>query len=136
MCPESVFFFYYTVAKGELEGESVIYEWNEEIEKFLSNRGADIAPCSIEEIPSEFKDGVMRFEKFDNEGKAEALIRHLRNAFAHYRIGENDDSFKMEDFNKQNQRTMIGKIRGDDLKQLCYLLLKQGEKYNENRNIL
>ena len=130
LSPESVYFFYYTVAKGELEGEAAMYEWDEEIRSYLSNQGLHIEPWPIEQLPSEFKDCEMLFEKREIENEAEAFIRHLRNAFAHYHIGEYGNYYKLEDFNKQKERTMIGKIKTEHLKQLCYLLLKQGEKYN------
>lgn len=136
LSPESVHFFYYTVAKGELEGETAMYEWDEEIKSYLSNQGLCVRPCTIEELTSEFKDSKILFEKGAHENEAEAFIRHLRNAFAHYRIGEYGDSYKMEDFNKQKQRTMIGMIEIEKLKKLCYLLLKQGEKYNVNTGIV
>ena len=135
LSPESVSFFYYIVAKGELEGETAVYEWNEEIKLYLSNQGLCVKPCAVEKLPSEFEDCKILFEKVENENEAEAFIRHLRNAFAHYRIGEYGDYYKMEDFNKQKQRTMIGKIKIEHLKQLCYLLLKQGDKFNINTEI-
>lgn len=136
LSPDSVHFFYYIVAKGELEGETALYEWSEEIRSYLLNQGLCIKPCPIEELPSEFEDCEILFAKGENENEAEAFIRHLRNAFAHYHIGEYEDYYKMEDFNKQKMRTMIGKIKIEHLKKLCYLLLTQGEKYNENKLIV
>lgn len=84
----------------------------------------------------------IREKKVQNilESKPMAFIRHLRNAFAHYHIREQQDYFLMKDYSNEKCRdeemTMIGKIKQDDLKELCILLLKQGEMYNENTSIV
>ena len=136
LTPESVHFFYYTVAKKELENETAVYEWDKEIGSYLTNQDLCVRTCPIEDLPSEFGNSELLFEKIEIENEAEAFIRHLRNAFAHYHIGEYGDYYKMEDFNNLKQRTMIGKIKIEHLKQLCYLLLKQGEIFNVNTGIV
>ena len=54
LSPENVYFFYYTVGKGELEGESYIYEWNDEIINFLHGKDITIEERERVDLPMSF----------------------------------------------------------------------------------
>lgn len=69
--------------------------------------------------------------------------RHLRNAFVHIQIASEcgylnitDGSYKGKKENKYLEKTMIGQIRYEDLKELCFIFFEQGEKFREENNAL
>lgn len=134
LSPDDLHLFYYDIAIDSLTGSSIMYEWNEDIDSFIEQRHLTIEECK-EKFPTEFESDKMYFsidETNLDESKAMAFFRHLRNAFAHYHINRYGDYFYMKDIHKTTKKqklSMIGKIKSEDLKDLCFLFIKQGEKY-------
>ena len=125
--PEDLKFFYYDInfAKdcGILEEDS----WEKVMKEF--NEKTDITVCEKIVIPSEVLPNTIRFTKRNNELEIDAFFRHLRNAFAHYRIHRIGDSFYIEDRNRRHNITAIGKIECKLLKEICF-------KYSDSTNPL
>lgn len=139
LLPKDLEYIYYNIAIDSLTGTSVLYDWNCDIEDFLSKAGLRIID-NRRKLPTEFeKDKIYIKVNDQGESKAMALFRHLRNAFAHYQIARHGEYFYMKDFNvtaRTRTLTMIGQVKVDDLQQLCSIFFKQGEEYNRETSII
>ena len=91
----------------------------------------------INDLPKIVEENRLYFvvDKIDKNNKAIAFFRHLRNAFAHFRIvreGEwlniMDGVWRGKEKDKYWEKTMIGLIKYEDLKELCFIFFKQGDK--------
>ncbi len=145
LSPDNVHFFYYTIAKIELEKEACLYEWNDEIINYLNAKGIIIEEKNQGDIPTYYEKDKILFtigKKVDGvkESKSMAFIRHLRNAFAHYHISEFNDYFLIKDCKNDSspdeELTLIGKIKVKDLKEICFILQSNVENYKENSIIV
>jgi hypothetical protein len=117
-------FFYYEVARSANDHMMVFFDWDDEVEAFLKSRGIKMEVKSrISTV--EPLENVVYFTKGKKEDKQEALFRHMRNAFAHYRIVKDGDYIVMEDSNKN--LTMSAMIKYDDLEELCSIFFRQAD---------
>lgn len=116
LSPKDTHLFYYDICYDKEDGIALCYEWNNKVQSFLDDNGLVIKPVNVGDVPSSFEDNCIFFvmEKYDNNNKAVALFRHLRNSFSHYNIGDSGNFFCMKDFyyekGKPTDITMIGKI--------------------------
>ncbi len=123
-------FFYYDIGQDTLQGWPDVYEWNKAVLKF---KGAiDIKECDTTDIPDDFQDNVIRFTvsdnpQSDNGNIASAFFRHLRNAFAHYRIVQLNGWYEITDYNGGGEITMRARIKVDLLQQFCFCFFDQRE---------
>ena len=79
--PELVSLFYYDICFDYACGYSFIYDWSKEVQDFLHNNAIIIMDCQASSIPQSFEDNriYFTFVTSDNNNKAMALFRHLRN---------------------------------------------------------
>lgn len=141
---EKVHFFYYDVMRNLEDNLIFLYDWNQDIQAYLDNKNIVIEPKEIDALPTTTEKDKLYFtiRKEDKKNKAVAFFNHLRNAFAHLRIVPEDEYLNMTDGswkgspqNRYFKRTMIGQIKYEDLKELCFLFFKQRDKFMEETNI-
>ena len=126
--------FYYDISRDCYTGFSALYSWNKDIEDYLDSHGVVIDGDDGREIPTSFAENEIYFsmKECDKGNKAAAFYRHLRNSFAHYRIGRSGDYFCMKDFLQDGQTlTMIGKINVNLFKGLISIFFSQKAKIEE-----
>jgi hypothetical protein len=133
--PEQLHFFYYDIARDTIDSRQKCYCWNKKVEEFLETKKLDIHEVRLEDLQSEevetLKDAI-HFTVPKGKSKSIAFFNHLRNAFAHFRIRKWDsDSVAMEDINSKRQKTMVGRIKYEDLKQLWFIFFDQAEPKDE-----
>jgi len=134
LSPNDLRFFYYDIGLDNLSGIPVVYEENEEANNFIISKHLTIDTVEKDLLPAEYQEGSILFTTgTSDKSKMDALFRHLRNAFSHYRINRCGDYFLMKDYNQSGTMTMIGKIKCDDFFEYCYLLFKQREKFSNNQ---
>lgn len=136
LSPHDLHFFYYDVGLDSLTGNPVIYERNKEIEEFLGNSQLVVKPVEENQLSNQAEDNKIFFtidSKKDTTAD-DAFFRHLRNAFAHYRICRQGNYYYMRDYRgkKKLSLTMIGKVKCKDLEKLCFLFKKQCEMLDKN----
>ena len=133
-------FFYYDVGLENFQGWPKIYEWNAIIEEFKSL--LDIGSCTPGQIPKTYIQNQVRFtlssqEQSGNVSEATAFFRHLRNAFAHYRIVREGDNYILTDETKHTT-TMLGMVNAEFLKSFCFRFFeirdKVVDKYEKSQN--
>ena len=131
--PNDLHFFYYDVVAESLTKAPCLYEWDAKVESFLSERGMEVPSCTIEELREKvFEADKMFFSLADDETKPEAFFRHLRNAFAHFNLNHSGDYIYMRDYKKDGKTvSMIGQLKMDDLKDLCFQFFDQRESIIE-----
>lgn len=141
---EEVHFFYYDIMRNQEDGIQCVYDWNNDIQDYLDSKGIVMEVREINDFPEIMEKNRLYFtvDKSDKNNKAVAFFRHLRNSFAHFRIVREDEylnitdgSWKGEEGNKHFERTMIGQIKYEDLKELCFLFFKQRDKFIAENNI-
>lgn len=124
-------FFYYDVGLDILQSLPQMYIWDEVVEEFKDK--LDIDGCVATQIDTEFTLNRIRFtvsnnKNSDNGSKAAAFFRHLRNAFAHYRIVREGENYVITDLDG-NVVTMRGFVKAELLKQFCFSLFKMRDKF-------
>lgn len=134
LSPNEVHFFYYDVMRDMGDNTQAIYEWNDEIEKFLNGKGIKVEVMEKGTIPQTVEKDVMFFSTAQDESKPKAFFRHLRNAFAHHQIVHCGEDIQCEDI-QGNVFTMKGLVKFQDLKELCFLFFDQRTKFEENSNL-
>ena len=134
LSPEEVHFFYYDVMRNTEDTIQSIYEWNEDIEESLNKKGLTIKDMNKGTLPLNIETNVLFFSISPNESKPIAFFRHLRNAFAHHQIVRYGDYLKIKDVSG-NDVTMIGLLKYQDVKELCFLFFDQKTKFEAN-NVL
>lgn len=124
-------FFYYDIGLESMQGRLILADWDEVVKEFECR--VDIASCT-DNIPNEdnMKDNTIRFsvssfQNSDNGSLSSAFFRHLRNAFAHYRIRRVGDFFLICDKSEKGKNTMCGKINADLLKEFCFKFFEKCE---------
>ncbi|MDE6216695.1 hypothetical protein [Bacteroides sp.] len=144
LSPDKVHFFYYDVMRNLEDNSIFLYDWNHDIQAYLDNKNIVIEAKEKDVLPTTIEKDKLHFtiREQDENNKAVAFFNHLRNAFAHLRIvpeGEylniTDGSWKGKEKDKHFERTMIGQIKYEDLKELCFLFFKQRDKFIEENNI-
>ena len=136
-----VHLFYYDICYDKEDGISLCYEWSDAIQSFIDANKITIEAVDIDKLPKSVEDNCIYFGmiKDDNDSRATALFRHLRNSVSHYWIGDNGKSFCMKDFyydeNKRpTKMTMIGKIDKEYFYHLIDFFFKQKAIINEQLN--
>lgn len=126
-------FFYYDVFNINEESVTNIFEWDDEITSYLDEQKLKMEECDKQQMPNEYQDNKLFFT-IDNskESKSQAFLRHLRNAFAHMNIQREGDYYLLKDKSGSTSTTMIGKIKCQCLKKVCFLLLGQREEVYTN----
>ena len=128
---EELIFFYYEIVTQNEDSKIIGCEWNQEVKDFLSAIGVVIQNCPSNQLSNQFIDNTIYYTKSNSESEVMALFRHLRNAFAHLHIQKFGNFVYLKDENAKNT-TMIGKVKYEDLKNLCNILSKQLESINKN----
>lgn len=127
-------FFYYDIGLDNYTGSPAMYEKTKEVDDFITKRNLDIRGVDAGDLSTIFIDGQVLFTMKPNEiSEYESLFRHLRNAFAHYHILRSGDYFFMNDYSDESCKvlSMTGKIKCDDLMELCNLFFDQRSKIED-----
>lgn len=134
LSPDDVHLFYYDVGIDSEMGHSFIYNWSNDVEIFNKKHNLVIDNCDSASIPLTFEINKMFFTIGDEDenNKAVAMFRHLRNSFAHYHIGVSGEYYCIKDFRKDGKTvTMIGKIHKQLFKELLNVFYMQKAKVEE-----
>ena len=134
LSPEEVHFFYYDVMRDTEKNIQAIYEWNNEIENFLKEKGIRANGMVKDALPQNVEKNEIYFSLSENETLPLALFRHLRNAFVHHRIVYSGDYLSIEDTNGKDLK-MKGLVKYIDLKELCFLFFKQKDEFDKNNEL-
>ena len=134
LSPEEVHFFYYDVMRDTEKNFQAIYEWNNEIENFLKEKGIRANGMVKDALPQNVEKNEIYFSLSENETLPLALFRHLRNAFVHHRIVYSGDYLSIEDTNGKDLN-MKGLVKYKDLKELCFLFFKQKDEFEKNNEL-
>lgn len=117
---DDLIFFYYDIGLDNLQGWPLSYDWEPVVNEYKDL--VDIASCDKSDIPERLMDNQIRFTvspKKDNGSKTCAFFRHLRNAFAHYRVTRNGEWYILSDYSGKD-KSMYGKIKASLLKEFCF----------------
>lgn len=138
---EDLHFFYYDISVCVLTGVSAIFNWDVEVDEYISSKSIIVDNVDLVNVPTCYIENTVLFYVEDRkESKAMSFFRHLRNAFSHYRISRYNDEYFIKDMyeDKSNSgedihriNTMVGRIKCEDLHQLCYLFMKQKERLEQ-----
>lgn len=127
--PDDLRFFYYDLGRLNLtNSSSKNHEWSNEIQSYLSENNIVIEPDVESDNNVEYKNNVIHLKMKNNESKENALIRHLRNAFAHYHVTKEGNYYILKDIDDKGI-SMIGKIECEHLKKIAFLLIEQNQIY-------
>lgn len=128
LSPDEVYFFYYDVMRSDLE--DFPFDWNEKIEAFLKGKGIVAEVKKGVKLPDTCEKNILYLSvgSKDKGNKGVAFIRHLRNAFTHFHIIHNGEYLNIKDI-RGKDITMIGQIKFEDLKELCYLFFDQKKEF-------
>ena len=135
LSPEEVHFFYYDVMRDTEDNIQVIYEWNNDIESFLKEKGIKASIMEKDALLQNVEKNEIYFSLSEDEALPLALFRHLRNAFVHHRIVYSGDYLSIEDTNGKDLK-MKGLVKYKDLKELCFLFFKQKDDFEKNNGLL
>lgn len=120
-------FFYNDIGLDNLQDFPIIYDWDSVVAEFEGQLDIDV--CTSAEINEEPVQNKIRFtlsiEK-DNGSKPAAFFRHLRNAFAHYKVVREGDNYILTD--KDKGLTMSGMVNAELLKKFCFRLFDTRER--------
>lgn len=126
-------FFYYDIFAKNEDSITNIYEWNIEIVNYITSQGITIDVCDASQMPQYYQADKLFFTNTVlGETKSQALLRHIRNAFAHINIQRVGDYYLLKDYGSSGRITMIGKVKCECLKELCSRLSKQEENVIES----
>lgn len=131
LLPNEERFFYYDVMRDAENNAQSSYKWSEDIKEFLNEKGIQMEDMENGTLPQNVEKNVMFFSIALGERKPEAFFRHLRNAFTHHRITHSGEYLHFEDTNGTDL-TMIGLIKFQDLKELCFLFFNQRSELEKN----
>ena len=136
--PEDLRFFYYDVVKYG-EKEQLLECSNEELVEFANEFGIKLTPIqqqtfSVNKYKPAENEIIFTFIKGRNKKEMSyqnALFKHLRNSFAHYRISykNNGEKFVLMEDGLCGGYTMKGLVEIEKLKSLVFKL----ERYNEEQ---
>ncbi len=123
-------FFYYDIGLDNLQDAPVLYDWDNVVNEF----SGDIRIIPSKDEIAEFSDmNTIKFHIREFDQSAAAFIRHLRNAFSHYLIIRENDTFYITDQRNKNGKTMItmrGIVKADVLKKFCFRLFDTHDNLN------
>ena len=134
LSPDEVHFFYYDVMRDTEDDIQAIYEWNEDIERFLNKKELKVEEINKGTLSNNVGNNVICFTVSENESKPLAFFRHLRNAFAHHRIVQCGEFLRIEDIQGKDF-TMVALVKFQDLKALCFLFFEQKTKFETDCNL-
>lgn len=123
-------FFYYDIGLDNLQGWPLAYDWEAVVNEYKDL--VDIASCDKSDIPEQLTDNQIRFtvspkKDLDNGSITCAFFRHLRKAFAHYRVIRNGEWYILSDYSGED-KSMYGKIKASLLKEFCFRFFDLREK--------
>jgi hypothetical protein len=138
LSPDDVRLFYYDIAFDGEKNNLFPYVWNAEVQSYVDREEIIVEEKEKKDIPQCFAENTIFMTVNDNEDKAMALFRHLRNAFSHYRINRNGDWLLAKDHpnGNANELTMIMKIDSKYFYNIISLLFKQKAQAEEEYNKL
>lgn len=127
---DDLIFFYYDIGLDNLQGWPLSYDWEPVVNEYKDL--VDIASCDKSDIPEQLMDNQIRFtvsteKDSDNGSTTCAFFRHLRNAFAHYRVTRNGEWYILSDYSGKD-KSMYGKIKASLLKEFCFRFFDLREK--------
>ena len=130
-------FFYYDIGMDTLTGIPCLYVDNNEVISLKRNRKLVLKALEQSQLPETFQDNHIYFvQESSDKTEIDSFFRHLRNAFSHYHIHRYGEYFYMNDYYDNKDITMVGKIKCNDLVDLCNLYFKQREELlNEKKTI-
>lgn len=127
-------FFYYDIFAKNDDSTTSVLEWSREITNYLCEQKLQINECDKDQMSDEYQEDKLFFTlDISKESKPQAFLRHLRNAFAHMNIQREGYYYLLKD-KKGLSTTMIGKIKCQCLKEVCFLLFEQEEVYANMKN--
>ena len=124
LLPEEVRLFYYDIGFDSEVNHSVSYCWDYDMDAFCLRNNLLIDECKKGFLPQTVSENKVFLSLCEKEDKAMAFLRHLRNAFAHYRICSTGNYYCMKDVDK-GKTTMIGKIDKNLFHELIGFYFKQ-----------
>lgn len=134
LSPDEVHFFYYDVMRDTENNCQTIYDWSNEIEKFLDEKGIIMEIKEKATLPQNVEKNELFFSTYQDESKPVAFFRHLRNAFAHHRITHRGEYIHIEDINGE-VLTMKGLVKYQDLQKICFLFFNQRSNFENMNNL-
>lgn len=126
-------FFYNCIGWETLQRWPLIYDWDTVVNefagkiKFVPVKGKTLISEML--IDNTIIFNVDNFKNSDQGLPAPALFRHLRNAFAHYRIVRDNEWYILTDINKKGKITLKGKVNAQLLFDFCYQLYVIKERF-------
>lgn len=133
---EDLLFFYYDVFAKKEDSITDIYDWDSEIDDFITSQGMVIDECDVSQMPNDYPENTLLFtNSVKGETKLQAFFRHVRNAFSHMNIQRNGDYYLLRDYGCAGKISMIGKIKCDCFKNFCFLFTEQGENVIEKQSL-
>lgn len=136
LSPNEVSQFYYDIGV-ESELNNYPYIWDDDMKDYCVNNNLVIEECKEGSLPQSVNENEIYFTECDyknvKQDKAIAFLRHLRNAFAHYRIVPSNSYYCMRD-EHDKKTTMIGKIDKELFQGLIQLYFKQKTEAEEKHN--
>lgn len=128
---EDIRFFYYEVAQWS-ELSSLIEYTNTELLNIANELDIKLTYINLQDFcDTTISENEIKFTlRNKNESYQSALLRHLRNSFAHYRITYKNLDFYIEDkkYIKSNRYTCIGLINPNRLRNLICNFHEYDEK--------
>lgn len=127
---EDISFFYQMIVQPYEDSRSYVFlDWTEDLEIWVNKNGIIIRLIKCLPSTSDLDKNTIYIQLSEKENKASALIHHLRNAFSHSRIYQDDNYYFFDDSEPyKNKVTMKGCIEKNKLKELMFLLYKQMEE--------
>lgn len=122
-------FFYYDIGLDHIQSSPLIYDWDSVATEFKGI--LDIEASDKNQIPDFFEINKIRFNvskraDSDNGSISAAFFRHLRNAFAHYRIVREGENYVITD--GEPIISMRGLVNAELLKKFCFRLFEMRER--------
>lgn len=125
--PDDVKFFYYSVGIENNDSLMAVVNWSD-VEAFAKEKGINVSELQCED--DNIANGEIKLTTLSakRENFSESLIRHLRNAFSHYRIVRIGDNYRIRDYNGQTL-SMIGNVNAEALKEVVLHIIDTKEKF-------
>lgn len=127
LSPEDLKFFYYNVGLENNDSLMSVVNWND-VEPFAKDKGIKVSElkCADDNVGN----GEIKLTTLSTktEDFSEALLRHLRNAFSHYRIVRNGDNYSIRDYNGK-KLSMIGNVNAEALKEVVFHIIETKENF-------
>jgi len=132
LSPEDLKFFYYNVGLENNDSLMSVVNWND-VEPFAKDKGIKVSElkCADDNVGN----GEIKLTTLSTktEDFSEALLRHLRNAFSHYRIIRIGDNYNIRDYSGKIL-SMIGNVNAEALKEVVFHIIETKENF-KNKSI-